>query len=245
MQAPQALTGRRFTDKVSVGRPLLVAEDFPAQSRFHKTVRPPSAERTVLKSGQHNPKIGGRILKGRWSGFPVFTLTLEERATCPRSCERWRDCYGNRMHWARRLEHGDELEQRLDREVRALAKAHPRGFVVRLHVLGDFYSVAYVRKWARWLRELPALNVYGYTAHPPGSPIGWEVARLRDFNWSRFSVRTSDGNLGNADTVSARDLNDRKTLLGTVCPMQVDATDCCATCGLCWQSRATIVFLAH
>lgn len=242
---PRALSGRRFTDKVSVGRPLMVRADHPARSRYGWSVRDPSVEKTVLKSGQNNPKIGGVIEKGRWAGLPVFTLTLEERATCPRECLHWLNCYGNRMNWARRLKHGAGLEARLDAELVSLHKHHRAGFVVRLHVLGDFYSVPYVNKWRRWLQQLPNLRVYGYTAWQPHTPIGRAVQRLRDENWDRFSVRTSNGQLPDAATVSAASIDDPLTLLGTVCPMQVDKTDCCATCGLCWQSRDNIVFLEH
>lgn len=243
--APDALRGRRFKDKVSVGRPWSVKSDHPAKSRYQWSVRPPSAERTVLKSARHNPKIGGVILKGKWAEMPVFTLTLEERATCPRSCLHWLDCYGNRMNWARRIEHGAELEARLDGELALLNERHPTGFVVRLHVLGDFYSVAYVRRWRRWLAQFRALHIYGYTAWQSDTEIGREVQRLRDEDWARFAVRTSDSGGADAATVSARDADDPAAQLGTICPMQLNKTDACATCGLCWQSRDNIVFLQH
>ena len=44
------------------------------------------------------------VTKGRWRGYPVFTLTLEERATCPSYCEQWDECYGNNMPFGARLE---------------------------------------------------------------------------------------------------------------------------------------------
>ena len=46
----------------------------------------------VLKCGRNNSKIGGDVLVGRLRGARIFTLTLEERATCPRSCAMWRAC---------------------------------------------------------------------------------------------------------------------------------------------------------
>ena len=91
----------------------------------------------VLKSGRNQWKIGGEILKGDWRGFPTYGLALEERATCPKTCRHWRSCYGNNMHLAQRVPHGVELERRLPIEVADLAKDHPHGFAVRLHVLGD------------------------------------------------------------------------------------------------------------
>jgi len=62
----------------------------------------------VLKSAANSRKIGGEILKGRWNGFPAYTLTLEERATCPTTCRHWRSCYGNKMQWAQRMQAGPE-----------------------------------------------------------------------------------------------------------------------------------------
>jgi len=44
-----------------------------------------------------NVKLGKRVTKGKLAGFPILTLTLEERATCPASCIHYADCYGNNM----------------------------------------------------------------------------------------------------------------------------------------------------
>ena len=74
----------------------------------------------VLKDGAHSSKIGGDVLVGRLRGAKIFTLTLEERATCPRSCRHWVGCYGNAMQAARRWQHGPELIDRLANEVAAL-----------------------------------------------------------------------------------------------------------------------------
>jgi hypothetical protein len=70
---------------------------------FPGTVRPArSSDRWALKRGEHSRKIGDEILKSKWKGFPVWTLTLEERATCPRTCQHWRSCYGNKISLAAR-----------------------------------------------------------------------------------------------------------------------------------------------
>jgi hypothetical protein len=37
----------------------------------------------LLKDGHQSRKIGKIIAKGHRRGWPIFTLTLEERATCP------------------------------------------------------------------------------------------------------------------------------------------------------------------
>src|SRR5437016_3610448 len=74
-----------------------LAADHPAlvdrTTMFPGTIVRATAARSVLKSGQHSSKTGGRISVGRWKGFPIHTLTLVERETCPRSCQHWADCY--------------------------------------------------------------------------------------------------------------------------------------------------------
>jgi hypothetical protein len=99
---------------------------------------------TVLKSGVNNRKSGGEITTGKWKGFPVLTLTLIERETCPRYCKMWRACYGNNMHYAHRWKAGPDLEWRLEREIALLEIDHPTGFAVRLHILGDFCTLQHV-----------------------------------------------------------------------------------------------------
>lgn len=214
--------------------PMTLAANHPAVSEG-RSLFPGQTGRLrlpVLKPGLHSPKLGARVVKGRWAGTPMFSLTLEERATCPVSCRHWRDCYGNRMHHAARQPHGAALVNALEGELAELQRRHPGGFVVRLHVLGDFYSVAYVRAWAGWLDRFPALRVFGYTAWQPGTAIGDAVGQIRN---DRFWIRYSDG-----APSTLRTGND-----GIVCPAQTGATRACATCGLCWTTRRAIRFLSH
>ena len=229
--------------KVKGGRSVILAADHPAvvegRSLFGRTVHPSVSPRLLVK-GFNSRKIGGRVQIGRWKGFPIYTLTLEERATCPRSCEQWRECYGNNMHWARRHMHGPELEMRLRIEIAALAAKHPRGFVVRLHVLGDFYSAEYAELWADLIRLIPPLHIFGYTAQHPHDEIGRVIKRANasDRCWIRFS----GCDLG---AMGAVVIPHKIASQSVICPAQTDATDCCATCGLCWTMERTVEFLQH
>lgn len=145
----------------------------------------------VLVSGHNNAKIGARVEKGEWAGMPILTLTLEERKTCPRTCAQWRSCFGNAMPMPRRHAHGDALVRVLDKELRDHARRNPGGFVVRLHILGDFYSTEYVRHWRQWMLEIPPIRVFGYTARLPGTEIGRELARNSEDFPTRWRIRTS------------------------------------------------------
>lgn len=171
-----------------------LADDHPAilegRTLFPKMRRSAEGGEPVLKSGQHNQKIGKTVTKGRLRGAPIYTLTLEERATCPESCKLWSSCYGNRMHWSRRFAAGTALEDKLFRELEILDRKHrATGFLVRLHVLGDFYSIDYVTKWASWLEWFPSLNVFGFTAHKKNSVLGSALLKMTSHFGLRFAVR--------------------------------------------------------
>ena len=214
------------------------------RTRFPKRVIHPDFVPRLLKSGHNNQKIGAEVQRGAWRGFPIYTLTLEERATCPSSCAHWFDCFGNKMHWPARHMHGKALELRLIDEVAGLARKHPGGFLVRLHVLGDFYDLRYPALWAALSDAVPALHVYGYTGWRPDTPVGRLLTHARFHSRGRFAIRFSNapreewstrthyGDAGNVDD-------------GIVCPAQLEASECCSTCGLCWGSPRRIVFLAH
>lgn len=245
---PAASTLRRHGTIAPKGRGVVLSVFDQAarggRSLFPSRVFDPGEVQRVLKTGHQSRKIGKTVAKGPRKGWPIFTLTLEERATCPRSCTEWLSCYGNNMQAAERIAPGLELELALEAEIGALAAAHPDGFLIRLHVLGDFHSAAYVGFWRRMLAAWPALNVFGFTAQPPSSEIGRTLSSLAlDFGWSRAAIRFSGApHAVRAARVIAAGETDAAAIL---CPAQTGATDCCATCALCWQSERSIAFRRH
>src|SRR5882724_9505769 len=106
---------RRFTEHKPLGHPMTLASDHKAvveqTTLFPSRIRAPDFSDRLFKSGVHSRKIGSHVTKGVWAGMPIFTLTLEERATCPTACEHWSDCFGNKMHWSTRFKAGPELER--------------------------------------------------------------------------------------------------------------------------------------
>jgi hypothetical protein len=151
------------------------------------------------------------------------------------------------MRWADRVEAGPDLEWRLEREVALLDIDHPKGFVVRLHVLGDFPSVRYVELWRKLLARHPGLNVYGYSARwdVKHDPIAAALASLaRDAGWDRFAMRFSNAPSETRSTISVE--HPYQVPPGTIlCPEQVGKTESCSTCSLCWQSERRVAFLQH
>lgn len=206
-----------------------------------------------LVSGHNSRKLGAVVEKGPWAGFPIYQLSLEERKTCPRSCKLWEGCYGNSMHLARRHDHADpEFMPALDREVRTLARSHPKGFVVRLHTLGDFYSLEYLELWASLLVDLENLHIFGYTARREDADdeasreLAHYIRLLSSAHWKRFAIRFSNQAGPEGTIVVDAPLVRHPHVI--MCPAQTGQTDACATCGLCWSEAArekTIGFLRH
>lgn len=216
------------------------------RTKFTKAVRPASAMKALLVSGHSNVKIGRDVRKGALKGYWIYTLSLEERKTCPSSCHHWQSCYGNNMPFAKRVDHTDptfltRLEAELDELVSTRGR---RGVLVRLHALGDFYSTEYVAFWDRMLQKHPRLAIYGYTARRSGTAIGWQINELNKAWGRRCMIRFSDGGLTYMSTISVADESVRPAN-AFVCPEQTGQTLCCATCSACWATTKNVAFLAH
>lgn len=219
---------------------------------FPSTVAASVDSPRFLVSGHNNPKLGKKVLKGPRSGWPIYQLSLEERATCPRTCEQWSTCYGNAMPFARRHTPDKEFERYLYAEMLTLCRAHPEGLLVRLHALGDFYRPEYVYIWARLIADFPQLHVFGYTARkvddadPESASIARAIKVLTHHAWDRFAIRTSGASGERSRSIVVDEPStDPKVIM---CPAQTSDTEACATCGLCWASAArdkTIGFLRH
>lgn len=211
------------------------------RTKFPKSVK---VKPRPLVSGHSNAKIGRDVRKAKWRGYWIYTLSLEERKTCPDSCRHWQTCYGNNMPWADRVDHTDpELLRKLGAQVAELCLKR-RGVLIRLHALGDFFSIEYVEFWRRMLRTYSNLAVYGYTARHPVTPIGDAIWVTNRIFGDRCMIRFSDGQLPEMSTVS----------IGTeegcppnafVCPEQTGKTRCCATCGACWSTTKNVAFMEH
>ena len=198
----------------------------------------------LLVSGHNNMKLGRDVRKGKLKGYWIYSLSLEERATCPRSCLHWRTCYGNALHMNKRVDHTDPaFLPALADEIAHLC-ARKRGVLIRLHALGDFYSVEYVDFWREQLRKHPNLAIFGYTARNNEDPIGEAVIHLRHQRWDRFAIRSSNGARHDKATVSIKTEADCPAN-AFVCPEQTGKTICCATCAACWSTTKTVAFLEH
>lgn len=178
---------------------------------------------------------------------PVYEISTTERTLIAEGFLA-HNCYGNGMPHPRRWKHGPELEAAIEAEVKALCATFPK-VLVRLHVLGDFYSFDYLALWVGLLDDHPNLNLFGFTAWPPGTKIGDGIARARDALGQRFSIRHS-GRTGKWGSFTVDGATERRRFGDAiVCPEQVEAERQtgrhCGNCALCWHSSLPIVFREH
>lgn len=219
-------------------------------TRFPNRVLRPDQMKTLLVSGHSNIKIGRDCRVGKLRGYWIYTLSLEERRTCPNSCSHWRTCYGNSEPLGKRIDHTHpDFLQRLDAEIAGLmAQAKRRrgapGIILRLHALGDFYSTDYVDFWGRQLDKHPRLVLFGYTAWAPLTAIGARVDRLIDLYPGRAMIRFSNGGMVTRSTVPIVDAEDCPPG-AFVCPEQTGQFEACGKCGACWTTLKNVAFMAH
>ena len=242
---------RRFTVvPVPMGSPSIMAPEGATRTLHPSRCFVPDMSELVLKDGCNNSKIGGDVLVGRLKGAYIATLTLEERATCPTDCKMWRGCYGNSMHYARRFAAGKPLEKQIKQEVKLMCGKHDQ-VLIRLHVLGDFYSFDYLCLWAGLLDEYDNLNIFGFTAWQPNTKIGAGVVKLRRVYPFRFAVRTS-GMTGQWGSFTLPFPTQAKTIGDAiVCPEQLDGMmgspegKHCGNCAVCWSTDRAVAFVEH
>ena len=209
---------------------------------YQKSIRSPEGNK-VLKPGSNNKKLGFKVTSKRWKGKKLFSLSLVERETCPSTCHHWEDCYGNNMPFAHRFS-TDNIEDKLEQEIGSLIEKHPAGIVIRLHVLGDFYSINYIKFWEDMLFKFPKLCLFGYTANLINTKIG-NAIRILNLRFAercviRYSWSKDSDGIG--ELYAAEESFEGNSF---DCPEQTGKAKSCAACGLCWTSTKTVRFTSH
>lgn len=235
--------GARMQHKLpGLGHPAMVE----GRSYFRKSVRSPDIMTNLLVSGHSNIKIGRDVRVGKFRGWWLYTLSLEERKTCPRACHHWQNCYGNSMPYAKRIDHRhprflELLEANIER---LLAVRGRPGIIIRLHALGDFYDQDYVHFWQLMLAKHERLVIFGYTAWTADTPIGAAVDQMVDLFPGRAMMRFSNGGYRSRSTVPIVNAVDCPPG-AFVCPEQTGQFEACGKCGACWTTLKNVAFMAH
>ena len=218
---------------------------------YQKSIKS-QAPNGMLKKGSSNKKLGFKVTAKKWLGKRLYSLTLVERETCPTTCHHWDDCYGNNMPFAHRFKNAN-IDLILEKEIEILLAKHKEGIVIRLHVLGDFYSVHYVDFWQEMLLKHDKLSLFGYTARK-GDNIAHAIWLLNTRFPDRCVIRHS-GNFeagtphGDSQEPFIEDWSyaAEESFDGASfdCPEQTGKLKDCASCGLCWTVPKTVRFLTH
>ena len=147
------------------------------------------------------------------------------------------------MPFAHRLS-TDGIEDKLRIEIASLLEKHKEGIVIRLHVLGDFFSVDYVKFWEDMLFENPKLCLFGYTGRQLDTRIGNAIRILNLRFGERCVIRHSwnKESKGISELYAAEESFEGKSF---ICPEQTGKVKDCASCGLCWTTNKTVKFLSH
>ena len=212
---------------------------------YQKNIFNPKDYKFKAIKASTNKKLGKKVTKGKLKNAKMYTLTLVERETCSKECEHYLDCYGNNMPFAHRIKANDSIYQLLDNDLNELDKKN-KPYLIRLHVLGDFFSVDYVNYWKKQLETRPNLNIYGYTRYHTTmndineAMIGLAIDSIRVQYPYRFMIRFS-----NDTTKEFSAHSEEITTNGIACPVQEDKTDSCGTCTLCWTVNKPIIFKTH
>lgn len=209
---------------------------------YQKGIKDPITAKTVLKPGSNNAKLGYKITSKKWAGKRMYSLTLTERETCPTSCHHWNDCYGNNMPFAHRFS-SIGLIDKLREEIAFLLAKHKEGIVVRLHVLGDFYSLEYVKFWEEMLLDNSRLCIFGYTARESdGIGLAVNIMNIRFEDRCVIRVSKNEESKGIGHLFAATESFEGPAF---ECPEQTGKVKSCAACGLCWTAKKTVKFLSH
>ena len=201
----------------------------------------------IIKDSK-NIKLGKKVIKGMYNNYKLKTVTLIERKTCPADCVHWDDCYGNNMPFAHRIDHKDQnlLQKRIYNE---LLNSTNQLLLIRLHVLGDFFNVKYVKFWSIMLNTFKNIALYGYTANNINSKIelSRDIAKeIIKLNYNKHSHIRFSNDLNNPFSANSYDIVKPVKGKSILCPVQENKTANCGTCGLCWnQKNQSIIFKTH
>jgi len=132
---------------------------------------------------------------------------------------------------------------KIEEEIGFLLAKHKHGVVIRLHVLGDFYSMDYVQFWMRMLTMHPKLSIFGYTGVPVDGNIATSIQLMNSIYTSQCFIRFSRNNeFDDEGSYAAEESFEGKSF---DCLEQTKKAKNCAACGLCWMTAKTVRFVTH
>lgn len=228
---------------------------------------------TISRWMQGNPKLGEGV-------FTYSRLPGKVGGTCPGSSDECEAiCYAKRVVmnvpvwdvWRLNSQPGEMVQATIggdDYYERYELPTLPTGAkLVRIHVSGDFDTVAYVRAWLRLVQAHPDVKFWGYTRSWRVEELSFHLRALRDQpnvqlfasidesinemphpDWRRAWI-DGDGRLvgegANRHVMSSRTGQIERNV-AFVCPEERGIKASCAACGYCIDGqRNDVIFLKH
>lgn len=227
-------------------------------------VREPREGDRILAIAEHNPKLGGDI--ERRGTAPSRVVYLEEYGTCSDQCRFKRDgnCWGENSK-ADRFIVTEMFWTKVEHEIVILSLLHSRWFL-RLHGLGDFFSVEYVERWIALATKYEQMWVWGFTGRRRDSNIGHAIQSAMDRFGPRWRTLWSE-QVAQRGTTRCFELHELTRTSGEIdliqhhegiayplCPEQIDQfllhksegeIRRCSDCRRCILTDCNVGFLYH
>lgn len=185
----------------------------------------------------------------------MASFSLQAGSTCPGKsdwCGAEGNCYATRgpiMFPQNQKRYADNLKASMqddfvDLLVEEIRKSKKK--TVRIHPAGDFYSVAYVKKWTEVAKRLPWVRFYAYTR-------SWRVKSMMS-TLEELRAQPNVALYASMDDSIKEEppegwleawTGDIFQLVGTLCPENVSGTMTCAQCRHCVEGKGNVTFAAH
>lgn len=181
----------------------------------------------------------GNLKLGKLPSFSLPVIT-----TCPGKtpfCEQY--CYGLRGMFTL-TEISDSNERRLDASLRSdfvpiiVREIREKRFpAFRLHVIGDFYSAEYIKKWIEIATIIDEVIFFGSTRSWRCDFLAETLKEFRDLPnvYMKASVDDTDELDPFACGWRVWSIEGK----GQPCPHDSKAVSSCASCGRCWNQEDT------
>lgn len=185
-----------------------------------------------------------------------WTFNIPAGITCEGAspwCAKF--CYGKKGNWRytnvrecvdRKLTVTLDPEAFMERLSFELNKVLENGFdVVRIHSSGDFYSVDYFRTWLDIAKNHKDITFFCYTKQ--WRVEGWEEILKESSRINNFHVMYShDKTMDSRPKRWMRIATISDDWNKVTCKKQLDKSESCATCGICFDpKKKLVVFYPH
>lgn len=196
------------------------------------------------------PVLQARTAEGNEkTGRRIHNFSMTPGASCP-GASAWcaSACYAKRPYHRWKKQVGDTWDENFEATQAGVMPEIPKGAkAFRIHVSGDFYSVAYTAAWIAIIKSRPEVKFWAYTRSWRVPELKKVLQKLHDLpNMQLFaSIDWTMGEQPPAGWRVARIKGDDR-FTGYACPEQDGRKPNCESCGYCFKGqRGNVTFKVH